>query len=116
MDAPSIDDTLIEDVMDFVESLEPCSENLEEYLGPHVALALDLDLASLSSIDCSPPSLCDSYIGESCDFVHYFHESSTMCIYESSVLMHLEHDLSMPCDIAPFACETPYEVSCMPHT
>ena len=30
--------------------------------------------------------------------------------------MPLEHNLPMPCDLAPLACETPYKVSCMPHT
>ena len=30
--------------------------------------------------------------------------------------MPLEHDLPMPCDLAPLACETPYEVSCVPQT
>ena len=71
VDALNSGDTLIEDTMDFVESLEPCSENLEECLGLNGPLALDLDLASPSSIDCSPLTLCDPHIGESCDFVFF---------------------------------------------
>ena len=116
VDAPSSGDTLIEDAVDLIESLEPCSENIDECLGPNGPLALDFDLSSPSCIACSPPPLCDPHMGEACDFVHCFHESSTMCIYESPVFMPLEHDLPMLCDFAPLACETPYEVSCMPHT
>ena len=39
-----------------------------------------------------------------------------MYSYESPVFMPLKHDYSMPCDLAPLACESPYGVSCMPPT
>ena len=35
VDAPSSGDTFIEDTVDFVESLKPYSENLEECLAPN---------------------------------------------------------------------------------
>ena len=47
VDAPSSGYTLIEDTMDFVKSLEPYTENLEECLGPNGPLALDLDYNGL---------------------------------------------------------------------